>query len=114
VRECRQGEVVFKETAKLVNKCLPHKAARRVVREWEVESLVEELLEFLLAALVWLGRARDNGDTCLVSDPLGSPLGECFLDTFGVAHIIFLCLALSLLLLFLRWPNLLGLIDVDD
>lgn len=56
----------------------------------------------------------DNGDPCLISDPLCSPLGQGFLDTFGIVHVVLLSLLLATLLLPLSRPNFLCFINVDN
>jgi len=46
----RQWEVLLELATTSLDEVLPHESARGVVREWEVYSLVEELLEILLGA----------------------------------------------------------------
>ena len=64
-----------------------------------------------------LTRAADDRDSCLICDPLGSPLLKRTLDPVWIIHIILL-LSTSRLPAFafrlLRCPDLLGLVDVDE
>lgn len=109
-----QWEVRLQLSAKLSDERLPHQTARCVVGEGEVNSLVEELLEFLLVAFMGLRSARHDRDASLVRDPLSAPLAQGLLDTIGVGLIVLLGLLLTLLLLFLGWPDLFSLINVNQ
>ena len=62
---------------------------------------------------MWLTCATDNGDACLVCDPLRLPLAERLLDSGWLLAVILLGLLLSLLLLLFGGPDLLTLVDVD-
>ena len=112
VREGAQRELGLELPAQLLDEGLPHEAARRVVGEGEVDSLVEELLEIFLAAGVGLTRAADNGNARLVVEELGLPLGEGLLDPLRRVRVLLRFLALLALLL--RRPDLLRLVDVDN
>ena len=110
-------EVSIDETTEAFNEGLPHETTCRVVREWEVYSSVKELLELYLGAFVRLTRATNDRDSCLISDPLGSPLRKCTLDPVWILHIILLLSTArlpALALRLLRCPDLLGLVDVDE
>lgn len=64
MRNVRQGgerELGPELSTELLNEGLPHKAASGIVREREVEGLVEELFELLLTARVRLTCAADDG-----------------------------------------------------
>ena len=64
-----------------------------------------------------LTRAADDRDSCLIGEPLGSPLLERALNPYRVLHIVLLlstsCLP-ALALRLLRCPDLLALVDVDE
>jgi len=114
MRQRWQWEVIFEETTKLVNKCLPHKASCGVVWEGEVNSLIKELLEFLLASHMRLWSTTNNGNRSFIVDPLWSPFGQGFCDTFGIVHVILLSLLLASLLLLLCGPYFLCFVNVDN
>ena len=115
--QCAQLEVSINETIKAFDEGLPHKTACRVIREGEVDGSVEELLELYLGAFVRLTRAADDRDSCLISNPLRSPLLESTFDPVWILHIILLLSTSrlpALALRLLRCPDLLGLVDVDE
>ena len=114
VSERTELEVRLDLASSALDEDLPHEATGGVVREWEVDRLVEELFEFLLRTFLGLTRATDDGDSGLVGDPLGLPLGQRLLDPRGILGVVLLGLLLSLLLLFLGGPDLLALVDVDE
>lgn len=115
VGERAQRELILQRATQLLDEGAPHQPARGVVREWEVYSVVEELLEFLLVAVLRLGRAPDNRDLSLVGEPFGSlPLCHGFGDTVGVGHVVLFRFLLALLLLFFARPDFLCLVDVDQ
>lgn len=61
--------------------------------------------------------AADDRDSCLICDPLGSPLLESTLDPVRILHIILLLSTSrlpALALRLLRCPDLLALVDVDE
>jgi hypothetical protein len=109
-----EREIVADFASLFTDESLPHKAASGVVREGEVDGLIEELLELLLVALCGFTSATDNRDTGLIGNPLCLPFKDRLLDARRLAHVILFGLLLSLLLLFLGRPHLLRLVDVHD
>ena len=115
-----EWEVRLDHAPFLLNEDLPHAAARGVVWEGEVDTSVEELLEILFTAFVDFVRTSNNCDARIFVNPLLTPLYQSFLNSLGVVHLIapldahWATFASPLLLLFLRRPDLLYFIEVDD
>jgi hypothetical protein len=102
-------------TLALFDETSPHETSRRIVREWEVNGLVEEFEEVFFGALLRLAGTTYDGDSCLVGDEFTFPFGKGLLDSRRVRRIRLLLLgALLLFAFFLGWPDFVALIDVDD
>ena len=112
--ESAQLEVRLYSTTCILNKGLPHKTACRVIREWEVDRLVEELLKLFFGAFVGFACATNDRDPGLVIDPLRSPLGQNLLYSTRRLHVVLLASLLFLLtFLCLCWPHFLALININ-
>jgi len=71
-------------TTILLNKVSPHESPCTVVREWEVNLLIEELFEFFLGTFFRLGCATNNGDSCFIINKFSSPFAHGLLDSLRV------------------------------
>ena len=109
-----ERKVWAQSSPELFHEVAPHESSRWVVREREVNLLVEELFELFFWALLGVACAADNGYTSFVIYKLSSPLTQRLLDSFGVRRIrLFLLSLLSFFTLLFGWPYFLTLIDVD-
>jgi hypothetical protein len=83
--QCTQREVNLEFASELAYKGLPHKSARCVIREGEVNGFIEELFEFLLVTFLRLTCATNDCDTSIFSYPLSSPFRKGTLYTIWTA-----------------------------
>ena len=116
VSQGTQWEVWLDLGTVLFHEVTPHHPSCRVIREWEVNLLIKELLKLFLRSFLRMTRATNNGDPCLVIDELGPPLRQCLLYSLWIRRVRLLLLStlLAFLALLLGWPHLLALVDVDD
>ena len=79
----------------------PHEPSGGIIREWEVNGLVEELKEILFRAFLRLTGTSYDGDPGLFINELGLPFRQSFLNSCRIRPItalLFLSLALPTLL----------------
>ena len=117
MREGAQREIGLELAAQLRDEGLPHKTARRVVREGEVDRTVEELLDLFLVTFLGLRRASQDRNALVISHKLLLPLSQSGHEACRLGHRVALaCLAGALTLLFLLFggPHALSLIDVNN
>jgi hypothetical protein len=110
-----QWEFSLYHSTSLFYKGLPHQSTRCVVREGEVNSLVEELFKVFLVAFLRLVCATDNSNSRLVSYPSFLPFKKRFLKTHWLKlHFSFSFLFLSLLLFLFGGPDFMSFININN
>jgi len=96
----------------------PHEPSGGIIREWEVNGLVEELKEILFRAFLRLTRTSYDGDPGLFINELGLPFRQSFLNSRRIRPITALLFLSSSLFTFLTLlfsrPYLVTLINVNE
>lgn len=96
----------------------PHEPSGCIIREWEVNGLVEELKEILFRAFLRLTRTSYDSDPGLFINELGLPFRQSFLNSCRIRTITALLFLSSSLFTFLTLlfsrPYLVTLINVNE
>lgn len=78
--QSRKWEVSSELTLETFDEVLPHESSCSILREWEVNGLLEELFEFFLRAFFGFRGATNDSDSQLISDELALPLKHGLLE----------------------------------